>query len=63
VNFHALRRYEWAAARTNFLVARGVEKLGGKVCLPPKDIPMVGRIAIFTDPQGATLGLFQPVAR
>jgi len=39
--------------------ARAVE-LGGKLCLPPKDIPNVGRIAIFTDPQGAALGLFQP---
>jgi uncharacterized protein YndB with AHSA1/START domain/predicted enzyme related to lactoylglutathione lyase len=43
--------------------AAQAEKLGGKICLPPKDIPNVGRIAIFTDPQGAALGLFQPVAR
>lgn len=42
--------------------ARAV-KLGGKICLPPKDIPTVGRIAIFTDPQGAALGIFQPVQR
>lgn len=43
--------------------AKRAEELGGKICLPPKDIPTVGRIAIFTDPQGAVLGLFQPVQR
>lgn len=30
--------------------------LGGKVCVPPTDIPNVGRFAIFTDPQGAVIG-------
>jgi predicted enzyme related to lactoylglutathione lyase len=35
-------------------------ELGAKVCLEPKDIPTVGRIAIIQDPQGASLGLFQP---
>jgi uncharacterized protein len=41
--------------------AAHVEKLGGKICMPAKDIPTVGRIAIFTDPEGAPLGLFQPL--
>ena len=40
--------------------ARKAEQLGAKLCLPPTDIPTVGRIAIFQDPQGASLGLFQP---
>jgi uncharacterized protein len=29
--------------------------LGGKVCVPPTDIPKVGRFAMLQDPQGATL--------
>jgi predicted enzyme related to lactoylglutathione lyase len=28
--------------------------LGGKVCMPPMDIPTVGRMAVLQDPQGAT---------
>jgi uncharacterized protein YndB with AHSA1/START domain/predicted enzyme related to lactoylglutathione lyase len=35
-------------------------ELGAKVLMPAMDIPTVGRIAIFQDPQGATLGIFQP---
>jgi predicted enzyme related to lactoylglutathione lyase len=31
------------------------EKLGGKVCIPPTDIPTVGRFAVIQDPQGAML--------
>ena len=34
-----------------------VEKLGGKICLPPQDIPEVGRFAVIQDPQGAMLSL------
>ena len=49
-------------AECDAAAARAVE-LGGKLCLPPKDIPTVGRIAIFADPQGATLGLFQPLPK
>ena len=33
--------------------------LGGKVCAGPMDIGEAGRIAIITDPQGATFGLHQ----
>ncbi|HVV85913.1 MAG TPA: VOC family protein [Kofleriaceae bacterium] len=36
------------------------EKLGGKVCNPPTDIPTVGRFAVVADPQGATISLFKP---
>jgi len=35
-------------------------KLGARVCMPPKDIPTIGRIAVLTDPQGAPFGLHQP---
>jgi predicted enzyme related to lactoylglutathione lyase len=31
------------------------EKLGGKICIPPTDIPTVGRFAVIQDPQGAML--------
>lgn len=31
------------------------EQLGGKVILPPRDIPNVGRFAVISDPQGAML--------
>ena len=32
-------------------------KLGGTITVPPTDIPNVGRFSIWTDPQGATLGV------
>ena len=35
-------------------------KLGGKVQMPPNDVAGVGRIAVFTDPQGGWLGLLAP---
>jgi hypothetical protein len=34
-----------------------VEKLAGKVLVPPQDIPDVGRFAVIRDPQGAMLSL------
>ena len=50
----------------NYVVVKNVgaavaklEKLGGKVCCPPFDVPTVGRLAIVQDPQGATFGLHQ----
>lgn len=36
-------------------------KLGAKTCLPVTSIPDVGRIAVITDPQGATIGLHECV--
>ena len=33
------------------------EELGGKVHLPPTDIPEVGRFAILQDPQGAFISI------
>jgi predicted enzyme related to lactoylglutathione lyase len=35
------------------------EQLGGKVCVPPTDIPNVGRFSVITDPTGATISLFK----
>lgn len=34
-----------------------VEAAGGKVCLPPMDIPGLGRFMMIQDPQGALLSL------
>jgi predicted enzyme related to lactoylglutathione lyase len=35
------------------------EELGGKVCVPPTDIPNVGRFSVITDPTGATFSLIK----
>jgi predicted enzyme related to lactoylglutathione lyase len=37
--------------------AKKVEELGGKVCVPPTDIPNVGRFSVITDPTGATFSM------
>lgn len=38
--------------------AARVTALGGMVCMPPTDIPGVGRFAVVADPQGAVFALF-----
>ena len=35
--------------------ARKAEELGGKVLMPPTDIPTVGRFCVLQDPQGAVI--------
>jgi predicted enzyme related to lactoylglutathione lyase len=35
------------------------EALGARICVPPSDIPKVGRFAVIEDPQGAVFSLFQ----
>ena len=37
--------------------ARRVAELGGRVNVPPMDIPDVGRFCVIADPQGAALSL------
>jgi predicted enzyme related to lactoylglutathione lyase len=37
--------------------ARQVWELGGKVCVPPTDIPGTGRFCVVNDPTGATIAL------
>jgi predicted enzyme related to lactoylglutathione lyase len=37
--------------------AKQAEKLGGKVLLPPTDIPNVGRFSVLQDPQGAAIAI------
>jgi predicted enzyme related to lactoylglutathione lyase len=35
--------------------ARTAEQLGAKLCMPPQDIPDVGRFCVIEDPQGAVI--------
>lgn len=41
--------------------ARAV-RLGGRVVVPPEDVPGIGRYAVIEDPLGGALGLLQPPA-
>lgn len=40
--------------------AQKARSLGAQIVMEPSDIPSVGRIAVFVDPQGAAMGLFKP---
>lgn len=40
--------------------AKKAAKLRATICCPPTDVPNVGRIAVLTDPQGATIGIIKP---
>lgn len=42
-------------------IAKVVER-SGAVAMPPSDIPTVGRVAVFTSPQNATLAVWMPAA-
>lgn len=39
--------------------AKKAGELGGKVVMPPMDIPNIGRFSIVQDPQGATFALYK----
>jgi predicted enzyme related to lactoylglutathione lyase len=39
---------------------KAVQRLGGRICQEPTDIPEVGRFSVIADPQGAVLSVFQP---
>ena len=41
--------------------AKKAGEAGGKVMMPAFDVPTVGRIAVIQDPQGASLGIIQPL--
>jgi predicted enzyme related to lactoylglutathione lyase len=41
--------------------AAKIPGLGGKVIVPPQDIPNMGRFVVALDPQGASFALFQPL--
>jgi uncharacterized protein YndB with AHSA1/START domain/predicted enzyme related to lactoylglutathione lyase len=40
--------------------AKQAADLGARILMPPTDIPTIGRIAVFMDPDGAPIGIFQP---
>jgi predicted enzyme related to lactoylglutathione lyase len=40
-------------------LATRAPSLGGTVCVPPADIPGIGRFSVFTDPSGVRIGVFQ----
>jgi predicted enzyme related to lactoylglutathione lyase/uncharacterized protein YndB with AHSA1/START domain len=37
-----------------------ISELGGQVMMPPFEVPTIGRVTVFKDPQGASLALVQP---
>ena len=39
--------------------AEKVKQLGGNVCVPPSDIPNVGRFCVVNDPSGATFSMIK----
>ena len=41
-------------------IAAKARSLGGKVAVPPTDIPTVGRFAVLADPQGAHIAILRP---
>ena len=41
--------------------AKIVEKMGGRILLPPTDIPVTGRFVVIIDPQGIAMNLISPV--
>ena len=41
--------------------ATKAEELGGKILLPPTEVPGFGRAAVLRDPQGAAFGIFTPL--
>jgi predicted enzyme related to lactoylglutathione lyase len=43
--------------------AAKAKALGAAVCVPPTDVPNVGRFAVLNDAQGATFSLIQMMAR
>lgn len=42
---------------------RRMEELGGSIYVPPMVIPDVGRIAVFADPFGAVLAMYEPASQ
>jgi predicted enzyme related to lactoylglutathione lyase len=39
--------------------AQKAAELGANICLPPADIPSVGRFAVIQDPQGAAFAIIK----
>lgn len=47
----------WIAVDDVDASAAKVWELGGKICVPPTDIPNTGRFCVINDPTGATVSL------
>lgn len=45
------------------VASKKTEELGGKILLPPTDIPHFGRASVLRDPQGAAFGVFSPITK
>ncbi len=43
-----------------YITVDDVEKMGGKILLPPTDIPGTGRFVVIMDPQGVAMNLISP---
>lgn len=43
--------------------AKLAAEMAGKVCLPPQDIPQVGRFCVLQDPQGAMINVITYLPR
>ena len=43
--------------------AERAKNLGGRLIMPPTDIPNVGRFSVVSDPQGAVFAVYKPVVR
>jgi hypothetical protein len=62
---------EWGDTPSHFMTyvavtdcdttAARITELGGNVCIPPTDIPGMGRFAVIHDPLGATFSIFAAV--
>lgn len=39
------------------------EELGGKVIVPPQEVPTMGHFAWFKDPEGNVLGMWKPMQK
>ena len=46
-------------ADTDATIAKA-SSLGATICVPPTDIPHVGRLAVLVDPQGAAIAVMKP---
>lgn len=42
--------------------AKEIEAAGGQILVPPSEIPNQGQFAVFKDPEGTTMALFQSLA-
>lgn len=47
----------WVAVDDVDAIAAKVEELGGKICVPPTDIPNTGRFVVANDPSGAVFSM------